>query len=46
MSGEKWARHSSQVHLTGKVVWVHPQNRFFVMEAQLPGGTVREAFDR
>lgn len=46
MSGEKWARHSSQVYITGKVVWVHPQNRFFVMEAQLPGGKVREAFDR
>ena len=46
MSGEKWARQSSQVYITGKVIWIHPQGRFFVMEAQLPGGKVREAFDR
>lgn len=32
--------------LTGKVVYIHPQNRFFVLEAQLPGGKVREAFYR
>jgi hypothetical protein len=46
MSGEKWSRASSRVYITGKVIWIHPQGRFFVMEATLPGGKVREAFDR
>ena len=40
MSGD--VRNS--VYITGKVVYIHPQGRFFVMEAQLPGGKVREAF--
>lgn len=46
MSGGEWSRKSSQVYITGKVIWIHPLGRFFVMEAQLPGGKVREAFYR
>ena len=46
MSGAKWSREASRVYLTGKVIWIHPLGRFFVMEAQLPGGKVREAFYR
>lgn len=28
--------------VTGKVVYIHPKNRFCVMEVQLPGGSYRE----
>ena len=27
------------------VVYIHPQNRFFTVEYQTPGGTVRECFN-
>ena len=42
MSGD----YRRQVFITGKVIYVHPKGRFFVIEAQLPGGKVREAFYR
>ena len=31
---------------TGRVVWVHPQGRFYLAEFQLPGGTIRECFQQ
>ena len=34
----------NSIYLTGEVIFVHPKGRFFVLEAQLPGGKVREAF--
>ena len=30
--------------LTGTVIWIHPERRFFQVEFQLPGGTVRESY--
>ena len=29
---------------TGRVVWVHPQGRFYLAEFQLPGGVIRDYF--
>ena len=29
---------------TGRVVWVHPQGRFYLAEFPLPGGIIRECF--
>lgn len=29
---------------TGRVVWVHPQGRFYLAEFHLPGGIIRERF--
>ncbi len=30
--------------LTGRVVWIHPAGRFYVVEFRLPGGTFCESF--
>ena len=29
---------------TGRVVWVHPEGRFYLAEFQFPGGIIRECF--
>lgn len=30
--------------VTGKVVYVHPQGRYYTVEAELDGRTIRESF--
>lgn len=30
--------------LTGRVVWIHPKERFYLVEAEIHGGTIRETF--
>lgn len=30
--------------LTGKIVWIHPRKRFFLVEAPCHGHTIRECF--
>lgn len=30
--------------LRGTAVWIHPQNRFHVVEFDTPGGRIRESF--
>lgn len=31
-------------YMTGTVIYVHPQGRYHIVEFDLPGGKVREAF--
>lgn len=31
--------------MTGKVVYIHPQGRYHIVEFEVCGGTVRECFD-
>ena len=30
--------------VTGEVVYIHPERRYFTVEATLPGGIIRESF--
>ena len=41
-----YAINEGRVHkkLEGKVVWIHPAGRFYVVEFRLPGGTFCESF--
>ena len=32
------------IHVKGRVVWIHPKKRFFLVEGQVHGVTVRETF--
>ena len=41
-SRDRRLRRSRQV--TGRVVWIHPQRRYFVVEAELAGHKLRECF--
>ena len=44
MSGDRHERKGRRIMITGKIIYIHPKSRFFVLEAKLPGGKVREAF--
>lgn len=41
-----YAINEGWVHkkLEGRVVWIHPAGRFYVVEFRLPGGTFCECF--
>lgn len=41
------ADNGKQEHrpMTGKVVYIHPQGRYHIVEFEVCGGTVRECFD-
>lgn len=41
-SRDKRLRRSRQV--TGRVVWIHPQRRYFVAEAKVGNAVIRECF--
>ena len=32
------------IKVTGKVIYVHPQGRYYTVEAELDGRTIRESF--
>lgn len=34
----------SRPTMTGRVVYIHPQGRYHVVEFEIPGGVVRESF--
>lgn len=36
--------NTPRTKFTGRVVWVHPQGRFYLAEFHLPGGVIRECF--
>lgn len=31
---------------TGRIVYIHPDRRFHIVEFSVPGGTIRESFNR
>lgn len=37
-------KNSPRRSMRGRVVYIHPKGRFHVVEFELPGGTIREAF--
>lgn len=44
LTGQDGFNAKEPARLTGRVVWVHPEGRFHVVEFQLGGGAVRECF--
>ncbi len=41
----KWANGMIiPVHVTGRVTWIHPKGRFFLVEAEVNGTVIRETF--
>lgn len=35
---------ASPTRVTGRVVWIHPRRRFFLVEATVGGAIIRETF--
>ena len=44
LTGQDGFNAKEPARLTGRVVWIHPLERFHVVEFQLGGGIVRECF--
>lgn len=44
LTGQDGFNAKESARLMGRVVWIHPQGRFHVVEFQLGGGIVRECF--
>lgn len=37
-------REKDLIYVTGKIIYIHPEGRYFTAEAVLDGGVIRESF--
>lgn len=44
LTGQDGLDDKCPARMTGRVVWLHPQGRFHVVEFQFGGGNIRECF--